>query len=377
VPRLYGVAQETGDMKNLMNKQTLIVVILLVVVFGGLFGGRAWINHRAAEAAAARGAPVTTVSTVQAASEHWTPDVHVVGSLQAEEGVQLTAQIAGNVTAINFSSGDKVEKGRLLVQLDDGTELAQLHADQAKAKQAEAENTRTQELIAVKAASQSDLDTAEANYGSAQAAVESDQATLRKLDIAAPFSGMTGIRQVSLGQYVAPGTVIVSLQSWDPLHLEFTIPQAETMELRIGQKAEFSVDALPNRKFTGDITAVDSRIDPTTRNVGVEATLSNRESLLRPGMYGDVHLSLGKERDVITIPSVAVTYNTFGDFVYVVTADGSGTQVVHQRMIVTGDERQGKVVVESGLKAGETVVTAGQTKLHDGSHIAINNAVQP
>jgi membrane fusion protein (multidrug efflux system) len=364
-------------MKNMMNKQTLIVVALLVVVFGGLFGGRAWVNHRAAEAAAARGAPVTTVSTVQAATEHWTPDVHVVGSLQAEEGVQLTAQIAGNVTAINFKSGDKVEKGRLLVQLDDGTELAQLHADQAKAKQAQAEAARTQDLIAVKAASQSDLDTAEANNGSAQAAVESDEATLRKLDIAAPFSGMTGIRLVSLGQYVAPGTVIVSLQSWDPMHLEFTIPQAEAMDLHIGQKAEFSVDALPNRKFTGDITAVDSRIDPATRNVGVEATLANRESLLRPGMYGDVHLSLGKDSDVVIIPNVAVTYNTFGDFVYVVGTDPSGAQVVHQRMIVTGDERQGKVVVESGLKAGETVVTAGQTKLHEGSHIAVNNSVQP
>ncbi|HEX4301050.1 MAG TPA: efflux RND transporter periplasmic adaptor subunit [Gammaproteobacteria bacterium] len=365
-------------MKNMKNKPTLIVVVLLVVVFGGLFGGRAWVNYRAAEAAAARGAPVTTVSTVQAATEHWTPDVHVVGSLQAEEGVQLTAQIAGNVTAINFKSGDKVEKGRLLVQLDDGTELAQLHADQAKEKQAQAEAARTQDLIGVKAASQSDLDTAEANYGSAQSAVESDQATLRKLDIAAPFSGMTGIRQVSLGQYVAPGTVIVSLQSWDPMHLEFTIPQAEAMDLHTGQKAEFSVDALPNRKFTGDITAVDSRIDPATRNVGVEATLANRESLLRPGMYGDVHLSLGKDRDVVIIPSVAVTYNTFGNFVYVVSADPqSGVQVVHQRMIVTGDERQGKVVVESGLKAGETVVTAGQTKLHEGSHIAVNNVVQP
>src|SRR5262249_3811987 len=158
-------------------------------------------------------------------------DVHVVGSLQAVDGVQLTAQIAGNVTSIGFKSGDKVEKGALLVQLDAGTELAQLHADEAKQKQAAAENTRTQDLMAVKAASQSDLDTAQANYGSAEAAVESDQATLRKLAITAPFSGVTGIRQVSLGQYVAPGTVIVSLQSWDPMHLEFAIPQAEAMEL--------------------------------------------------------------------------------------------------------------------------------------------------
>jgi membrane fusion protein (multidrug efflux system) len=355
-----------------MNKQVIIVVVLLVLVFGGLFGGRAWVNHRAAVAAAARGTPSTAVSTIQATSVHWTPDVHVVGSLQAEEGVQLTAQIAGNVTAIGFKSGDKVQKGALLVQLDDSIQLAQLHADQAKQKLTEAENTRTQDLIGVKAASQSDVDTAQANYSSAQAAVESDEATLRKLAITAPFSGLAGIRQVSLGQYVAPGTVVVSLQSWDPMHLEFAIPQAEAMALHNGQHAEFSVDALPGRKFVGDITALDSRIDPATRNVGVEATLANHDLTLRSGMYGDVHLSLGKDRDVVVIPSVAVSYNTFGDFVYVVDGD-----VVHQRMVTTGDERDGKVVVENGLKAGETVVTAGQTKLHDGSHITVNNAVQP
>ena len=355
-----------------MNKQVIAVGVLLVLVFGGLFGGRAWVNHRAAVAAAAKGAPAVTVSTVQAVVTQWTPDVHVVGSLQAVDGVQLTAQIAGNVTAIGFKSGDKVEKGALLVQLDDGTELAQLHADQAKEKQAAAENTRTQDLIAVKAASQSDLDTAAANYGSAEAAVESDQAMLRKLAITAPFSGIAGIRQVSLGQYVAPGTVIVSLQSWDPMHLEFAIPQAEAMELRTGQHAQFTVDALPNRKFSGEVSALDARIDPATRNVAVEATLANHDLALRPGMYGDVHLSLGKQRDVVTIPNVAVSYNTFGNFVYVVDGD-----VVHQRMITTGDEREGTVVVESGLKAGDVVVTAGQTKLHDGSHITVNNAVQP
>ncbi len=355
------------------NKQTLIVIILLVVVFGGLFGGRAWVNHRSAAAAAARSAPSVTVSTAQAQSEHWTPDVHVVGSLQAEEGVQLTAQIAGNVTAIAFKSGDKVEKGVLLVQLDDGTELAQLHADEAKQKLAQAEIDRTQDLFKLQAASQSDLDTAQANYGSATAAVESDKATLRKLAITAPFSGVAGIRQVSLGQYVAPGTVVVSLQSWDPLHLEFSIPQAEAALLRNGQRVEFTVDALPGRRSVGEVTAMDSRIDPATRNVGVEATLANRDLQLRPGMYGDVHLSMGKEREVVTVPSIALSYNTYGNFVFIVDADGT----VHQRMLVTSDERDGKVLVESGLKAGETVVTAGQTKLHEGSHITVNNSVQP
>lgn len=359
-----------------MNKQAIIVILLLVLVFGGLFGGRAWVNHRNAAAAAARGAPVVTISTAAASMQHWVPDVHVVGSLQAVDGVQLTSQIAGNVTSIAFTSGDKVQKGALLVQLDDSTELAQLHSDEAKEKQAQAEIDRTQDLFKAGASSQSDLDTAQADYGSAVAAVESDHATLNKLAISAPFSGVAGIRQVSLGQYVSPGTVIVSLQSWDPMHLEFSIPQAEAMQLHPGQHVEFSVDALPGRKFSGVVTAVDSRIDPTTRNVGVEATLANHDLTLRPGMYGDVHLSLGKERDVLTVPSTAVSYNTFGDLVFVVAEEG-GDQVVHQRLITVSDERDGRVVVETGLKAGETVVTAGQTKLHDGSRITVNNSVNP
>lgn len=363
-----------------MSKQSWSVLLIVTLVFGGLFGGRAWVNHRAAVAAAHRGAPVSTVSTAAAEKQEWMPDVHVVGELQAVEGVELTAQIAGNVTAIAFRSGDRVEKGALLVQLDDSTQLAQLHSDEAKEKQAQAEIIRTQDLFKAGASSQSDLDTAQADFGSAQAAVESDEATLRKLAITAPFAGLAGIRQVSLGQYVAPGTVIVSLQAWDPMHLEFTLPQAEISRLHNGQRVEFTVDALPGRNFPGEITALDSRIDPDTRNVGVEATLANRELLLRPGMYGDVHLSMGKQREVLTVPSIAVNYNTFGNFVYVVTQesrDGASVQVVHQRMLVTGDERDGRVVVESGLQPGETVVIAGQTKLHEGSHVTINNGTLP
>jgi membrane fusion protein (multidrug efflux system) len=361
-----------------MNKQVIIVLVLLVVVFGGLFGGRAWVNHRNAVAAAGRGAPVVTVSTAVAETQEWTPDVHVVGSLSAVEGVQLTSQIAGNVTAIGFASGERVQKGALLVQLDDSTELAQLHSDEAKQKLAQATIDRTQDLLKLRAASQADLDSAQADYGSAVAAVESDQATLRKLSITAPFAGVAGIRQVSLGQYVAPGTVIVSLQAWDPMHLEFNIPQSAAAELHDGQRVEFMVDALPGKQFSGAITALDSRIDPATRNVGVEATLANRELLLRPGMYGDVHLSMGKEREVVTVPSIAVSYNTFGNFVYVIANDGpGGTQVAHQRQISTGDERDGRVVVEKGLAAGDTVVIAGQTKLHEGSRISVNNEVLP
>jgi membrane fusion protein (multidrug efflux system) len=366
------------SINNMTKRAVTVVVLAIVVIFGSLFGGRAWYNHHQAVAAAHRGAPLITVSTAIAKRETWSPEVQVVGSLEAVEGVQLSSQLAGNVTAIAFKSGQRVKQGELLVQLDDSNQLAQLHADQAREKLAQAAIRRTQDLFQVKAASQADLDTAQADYSSAVAAVENDQATLHKLAITAPFSGILGIRHVSLGQYVAPGTEIVSLQAWDPMHLEFSIPQAEASQLHDGQDVVFSVDALPGKQFHGKVTAIDSRIDPATRNVGVQATLPNHGLLLRPGMYGNVQLSIGAAHDVVSVPNIAISYNTFGNFVYVVTPGENGTEpVVHERSVITGDERNQRVVIEKGLHAGDSVVIAGQSKLHDGARIKINNSILP
>lgn len=359
-----------------MRKQLIIVVIILVVVFGGLFGGKFFANHLAAVAAEHRSFPPIMVSTAVARNEPWSPQVNIVGSLEAVEGTEITAQIAGNVTRIAFRSGEHVRKGQLLVGLDDSSQLAQLHADQAKLTLAQTTLARDQKLYAAHALSQLNLQTDEANAAAAQAVVEGDQATLRKLNIGAPFTGVAGIREVSLGQYVSPGTAIVNLQSDNPLLLDFTLPQSTVSEIAVGQKVSFTVNAYAHKSFEGRVTAIGSQVDPATRNIALQATLANPQDLLRPGMYGSVRLSVGHELHGVVVPNTAVSYNTFGDYVYVVEPK-NGQSVVQQRVVQVEDQREGSALIAAGLKAGEVVVTAGQEKLRDGAVIAVNNSIQP
>lgn len=357
-----------------MRKQSVWVIAGIIVVFGGIFGGKWFAGHRAAAAAAHQGFPPVSVSTAVARSETWKPDVTAVGSLEAVEGTEITAQIAGNVTRIAFQSGSRVRKGDLLVRLDDSTQLAQLHADEAKLALARATLARTQKLYAAHAASQLDLQTAQADAGTAEAAVEGDQATLAKLHISAPFNGVVGIREVSLGQYVSPGTAVVNLQSYDPLLLDFSLPQGELGDLAPGREVGFSVNAYAGKSFPGRVTAIGSRVDPGTRNVDVQATLANPGGLLRPGMFGNVSLSLGTALEGVVVPATALTYSTFGDSVYVVKGS---PQAAHQQIVQVREQRGGNVLLASGVAAGDTVVTAGQNKLRDGAPVAINNSVQP
>ncbi|MGH8312028.1 MAG: efflux RND transporter periplasmic adaptor subunit [Gammaproteobacteria bacterium] len=360
-----------------MRKQLIIVIVALVVVFGGIFGGKFYAEHRAAVAAAHRGFPPTAVSTSVARDIPWSPEVNVVGSLEAVEGTEITAQIAGNVIAIAFRSGQRVHKGQLLVRLDDSSQLALLHADRAKLQLAQTTLTRTQKLYKAHAASQSDLQTAQANAAAAQAAVDGDQATLRKLDISAPFNGVAGIREVSLGQYVSPGTGIVNLQSYDPMLLDFSLPQSTVSEIGVGQKVAFTVNAYPDKSFAGRVTAIGSRVDPATRNIALQATLTNHGDLLRPGMYGGVQLAVGHALHGVVVPNTAVSYNTFGDYIYVVESTPGKPMTAHQHVVRVQDQRDGLVLIASGVKAGDTVVTAGQEKLRDGASVTVDNSVQP
>ncbi|MGA9854722.1 MAG: efflux RND transporter periplasmic adaptor subunit [Gammaproteobacteria bacterium] len=364
-----------------MNKKTwLPVILVLVVVFGGIFGGKIYVSHRAAVAAAHRGIPPVTVSTATAADQPWSPYAHAVGSLEAVSGTEITAQIAGNVTQIAFRSGQRVYKGELLVQLDNSTQLAQLHADQAKLQLADTTLVRTRKLYVAHAASQSDLQTAQADFSGAQAVVEGDRATLAKLAISAPFSGTVGIREVSLGQYVSPGTSVVNLQTYDPMLLDFSLPQSAVSEIAAGKSVQFTVDAYPGKKFNGRITAIGSEVDPATRNIALQARLDNAGGQLRPGMYGDVQISIGRERHGVVVPNTAISYNTFGDYIYVVTPlEGNGKHelVVHQRVVQVSDERGSEALLAGGVQAGETVVTAGQSSLRDGAVVVVNNSVQP
>lgn len=360
-----------------MRKQWLWTIAVLVIVLGAIFGGKSYANHRAAVAAAHQSYPPASVSTAVARAAPWSSEVNVVGSLEAVSGTEITAQIAGNVTRIAFQSGARVKQGQLLVQLDDTTQLAQLHADQSKLELARTALARSRKLYASHAASQSDLQAAMANYGTARAAVEGDEAMLKKLHIVAPFSGVLGIREVSLGQYVSPGTTIVSLQSYDPLLLNFSVPQSNLTEIALGRTVAFVVNAYAGKPFPGRVTAIGSRVDPTTRNVDVQATLDNAKGLLRPGMFGNVTLSTGATDQGIVVPNTAIAYSTFGDSVYVVKQNAGHQAVAHQQVVQVAQERGGLALVASGLASGDIVVTAGQNKLSEGAPVSINNSITP
>ncbi|UTV79954.1 efflux RND transporter periplasmic adaptor subunit [Acidithiobacillus sp. YTS05] len=357
-----------------MKKAYAIVIIGLVLLFGGIFGFKAFVNQMIAKAIANAPKPVSSVSATKVQEREWHPELQAVASLNAIQGTELSTQIAGNVTAIHFHSGSMVQAGQLLVQIDNSNQLAQLRVDRANLHLAEVNLKRTQTLIADKAASQAQLDQAQATYAVDQATLQNDEATLHKLAITAPFSGHIGIRKVNVGQYVTPGTAIADLQSWDPLYVDFTLPQSDLPELQVGTPVQFRSDATGDQTFTGKITALGSAINAQTRQVEVQATLNNPKAVLRPGMFGNVTVVRNVTQKVLTVPVAAITYNTYGNFVYLIenkTVDGKKTQVAVQHVVQTGEERDGQVAISKGLKAGELVVTAGQVKLTNGALVSV------
>ncbi|HEX7323890.1 MAG TPA: efflux RND transporter periplasmic adaptor subunit [Rhodanobacteraceae bacterium] len=360
-----------------MAKKWLLVIVLLIVVFGVIFGGKALLQHRAAVAAAHRHFPPTVVSTATAREQNWSPHVSAVATVEAISGTEITAQIAGNVTRVGFKSGTAVHRGALLVQVDDSTQLAQLHADAAKLQLAKTSVARARRLFAAHAASQANLQSAEAAVATAKAAIEGDRAVLAKLRITAPFAGVVGIRTVSLGQYVSPGTAIVDLQSYAPIYVDFSLPQADLRFLKPGASVTFATGAYPGQGFNGRITSVGSRVDPQTRNINLQATFANATRALRPGMFGKASLDIGEAQRGIVIPNTAIAYSTFGDTVYIVKAPPGRPATVHSVIVHVAAQRGSLTLVSGGLKAGDVVVTAGQNKLRDGAPIAVNNAIHP
>ncbi len=359
-----------------MKKAFIIVTIVLIIVFGGIFGFKAFVNKKISEAMAHLPKPVVTVSATAAKIELWHPRLQAVASLAAVQGVDITPQIAGNVTAIHFHSGQYIRAGTVLVQIDDSNQLAQLASDEAQLRLAQTNLHRTRELIVTKAASQSQLDSAVATYQSSEATLKDIHATLNKLAIRAPFSGYLGIRQVNIGQYLTPGTKIVDLQSWDPLHANFTLPQSELQDIHVDTPVQMETDALPGQLFGGKVTALGASVNDTTRQIDVQATIANPKSVLRPGLFGELTVVRDVEEKVLTVPVSALSYNTFGDYVYVIeknTQGGKTVEVARQQVIKPGKERNGQVSIVSGLKAGDMVITAGQVKLVDGSLVKISD----
>lgn len=359
---------------------SIFILILFLAVIGGLFAFKAFVNNKIAYAISHAPIPPVTVSTGTVHTAVENQSIHIVGSLTAVQSVEVTAQISGNVTAIYFHSGDRVKAGQKLAQIDNSTQLAQLRADVATEALAQINVARTRKLIAHQAASQETLDTYHAALLQAQAAIAGDKATLAKLAITAPFAGHLGIRAISLGEYVSPGTPIVLLNTWRPIYLDFTIAQNDLAQVKLGQTVELAVDAYPGQVFKGKVTALSSQVEAATRNITVQAMMPNKRRLLRPGLFGEVTLLTGVTHKVLAVNADAITYNTFGDYVYVVVkAKKAGKPVLMVRsvMVKTGPRHGSDVAVLAGLKPGEIVVTQGQVKLRPGAVVVVNNKIKP
>jgi membrane fusion protein, multidrug efflux system len=351
-------------------------------VFGGIFGFQAFKATMIKKFMSAMKSPPQTVSAAKAAISEWQPTIEAVGSLRAVKGADLSLEVSGVVDTISFNSGDDIDQGALLLKLRADDDAAKLLSLQATADLSEITYQRDLKQFQIQAVSQATLDTDVANLKNAKAQVAQQQAILDKKFLRAPFAGHLGIRAVDLGQYLGAGTVIVTLQALDPIFLDFFVPQQVVDQVRLGQSVAVKVDAFKDQTFPGEISAINPKVDASSRNVQIRATLKNADHKLLPGMYATVDISTGAPRNYVTLPQTAITYNPYGDTVYVVDnkggEDGGKPQLVaRQTFVTTGPTRGDQVAVLKGVNEGETIVTAGQIKLHNGTVLLIDNSIMP
>lgn len=360
----------------------IIMLVLTGLVLAAVFGFEAFKGVMIRKFMATLSNPPQTVSTMVAASTEWRSQIEAVGSVRAVNGANLSAQVAGTVSAVHFQSGADVKKGDLLLELESADDVAHLEALKATAAMAQLTYDRDRTLVKTNAVSQQTADTDESNLKNAKALVAQQQALVDYKFVRAPFAGRLGIRQVDLGQYLAAGTAIVTLQQLDPIYVDFYAPQQSIAQLKVGQAATAKVDTYPNRHFEGKILAINSLVDAATRNVLVRAEFANKDGFLLPGMFATVDIDTGAPQKYVTLPQTAVAYNSYGDIVYLVEdkgkdANGKPQLVARQTFVTTGATRGDQVAIVKGVKDGDTVVTAGQVKLRNGTPVLINNTVQP
>jgi membrane fusion protein (multidrug efflux system) len=366
-----------------MTKRMVIMLAAVAVVFGLIFGFQVFKGIMIKKFITAASNPPQTISAGKASFSEWQPRIEAVGALRAVKGADLSLEVSGVVESISFNSGDDVEEGAALLKLRTADDVARLHSLEAMAELNDITYERDQKQFKMQAVSQATLDTDAANLKNAQAQVAQQQAIIDKKLLRAPFAGHLGIRAVDLGQYLGPGTVIVTLQALDPIFADFFVPQQSVGQVRLGQPVIVKIDAFKDQTFTGEISAINPKVDTGSRNVQVRATLKNPDHNLVPGMYATVDIATGSPHHYITLPQTAITYNPYGDTVYVVVdgkgddADGKPQRIARQTFVTVGPTRGDQVAVLKGLDDGDMVVTAGQIKLHNGSVVLIDNSVTP
>ena len=364
-----------------MAKRMILMLVLMAILIGGL--GLLKLRQfqaMADEFAAMQPAP-EAVTTIVTEREEWPATLDAIGTVAPVQGVTVSADLPGVVDRIAFDSGRTVDKGDVLVQLDTRQEQAQLAGAESQVELARVNFERMRGLVEQDAVSRAEFDAAAAAHQQAEARVREIRATIERKTIRAPFAGVLGIRQVNLGQYLTGGDPIVPLQSLNPVYVNFGVPQQEAGKMRQGRSVRITVGELGEGQFTGHVTAIDSIVDPTTRNVQVQATLSNPGGKLRPGMFVQARVMVGAGRQVVALPASAINYAPYGDSVFVLAdlknPKGQPYRGVRQQVVKLGPARGDQVAVVSGLNAGEEVATSGVFKLRNGVAVQVNNKVQP
>ncbi len=363
-----------------MAKRMILMLVLVLLLVGGL----GVVKFQQTQVAIAEGAayqpPPEAVTTIVAAAEAWPETIHAIGTVEAVRGVTVSADLSGTVDRVAFESGRAVEAGAVLVELDTRQERAQLAAAEAARDLARVTFQRMEGLLAERVISRAEFDRATADSRATEARVGEIRAAIDRKTIRAPFAGILGLRQVNVGQYLAGGDPVVTLQSLHPIYVNFGVPQQVVSEMRTGRAVRISLDPRTGVVLTGQITALDSAVDEATRNVQVQATLPNPGGVLRPGMFVETEVVLGAGAPVITLPASAVNSAPFGDSVFVVAdleANGRTYRGVRQRFVKLGATRGDQVAVRSGLEPGEEVVTSGVFKLRTGVAVHVDNSIQP
>ena len=357
---------------------SLGVVVLAVAALGAVKGAQIGAMIEAGEAYVP---PPLAVTTAEVREVQWRSELSAVGSLVAVQGATVSTEVPGTVRKISFESGDTVEEGALLIRLDTSIERAEMESAQANAKLAGLQLQRAKKLRAAGAGSEAAFDEAAARAAQAAAEVSKLRADLAKKTIRAPFSGRLGIRQVDLGEVLQPGAPIVSLQSFDPIYVEFALPQQALSQVAVGHRVHVRTDAFPGRAWTGEVDVIDAEVDASTRNVTMRALVDNEAGELRPGMFVDTTVERPEARELLAIPASSVLFAPYGNSVYVVDdqeGEGAESQLVVEQVFVRLGERRGDLVaVTSGLSAGQTVVSTGAFKLQTGMSVVTRNELAP
>ena len=326
--------------------------------------------------------PPTTVSSVQVKEENWPPVFSSVGTISAVQGATVSAELAGTVAEIKFENGAVAKKGDILVRLDASSEEAQLKSSEAELELARSDLARARDLATRNVVSKAELDSAESKFKQKEGVVNNMRSMISKKEVLAPFDGQLGIRQVNVGQMVTAGQQVVSLQALDPLYVDFALPQQDLPQLSPGLEVHVHTDVVAGREFPGKLTALNSSVDPVTRNVTLQATIENKDHALRPGMFAKIDVLLPDKQKTLIVPGTAISYAPYGDSVFVIEKKkdektGKESQVLRQQFVRVGEARGDFVSITKGLEGNEQVVSTGVFKLRNGIPVVINNDLAP